>query len=196
MPVPTHKSFGPCTLNNYTMEDVEWLRNLEWNVCTASEEIGEGGTPHLQFHVTFKRSYSFAAVKKLHPRVHWEAQYCNQDNNYSRKRDSKVLIDEDRRKKKGARTDIEEIKQVVASSHSMREVVNVATSVQSVRMAELWLKYNEPKRPIDPNSIKIHWRYGPTGSFKTRYVWETHGIDNVYTPTTYKWWSGALQLVM
>lgn len=190
MPVVTHKTFGPCTLNNHTPEDIEWLRNLEWNVCTAAEEIGENGTPHLQFSVTFKRSYSFAALKKLHPRVHWEAQACTADNNYCRKRDSKLVIDEDRRKKKGARTDIENVKEVVSSTHSMRDVVNTATSVQSVRMAELWLKYNEPKRPIDPSGIQVHWRYGPTGSHKTRFVWDSHDIDEVYCPTSYKWWEG------
>ena len=114
---------------------------------TCSKEVGESGTPHLQFSVTFKRSYSLAALKKkLHERVHWEFQECAQDNNYCRKRDSELVIDRDERKK-GARTDIEEIKTVVKDTLSMKSVVEAATSVQSVRMAELWLKYNEPKRP-------------------------------------------------
>lgn len=187
MPVKTAKTFGPCTLNNYNEGDIEWLKNLECNVMTVSKEVGENGTPHLQFSVTFKRSYSLAALKKLHGRVHWEFQECVQDNNYCRKRDSELIIDRDERKKKGARTDIEEIKAVVASTHSMREVVQVATSLQSVRMAEVYLKYNEPKRPINTN-IEIHWRWGKTGVGKTRYVWEKHGVDEVFTPTTYKWW--------
>lgn len=100
-----------------------------------------------------------AALKKLHGQVHWEFQDCTQDNNYCRKRDSELIIDRDERKKKGARTDIEEIKEVVRSTHSMQQVVEVATSVQSVRMAELWLKYNEPKRPLEPKPT-IHWRWG------------------------------------
>ena len=70
----------------------------------------------------------------------------------------------------------------------MASVVEVATSTQSVRMAELWLKYNEPKRPIGLN-IEIHWRYGSSGQGKTRWVWEKHGLA-VFTPTTYKWWEG------
>jgi len=126
-------------------------------------------------------------LKKLHPRVSWREQDCKQDNNYCRKRDSELIIDRDERKKKGARTDIAEIKEVVKDTLSMKEVVQVATSVQSVRMAELWLKYNEPKRPIEP-APDIHWRWSKSGGGKTRYVWDKYGVDTVYVPTTFKWW--------
>lgn len=195
MPCETNKTFGPCTLNNYDDGDIEWLRTIEANVVTASLEVGDGefeevGTPHIQFSITFRRSYSYAALKKIHPRVSWRAQYCCQDNNYCRKRDSILVVDRDERKKKGARTDIAEIKEVVRSTNSMRAVTNAATSVQSVRMAELWLKYNEPPRAIDPVGIKIHWRWGKPGSHKTRYIWDNHPIEEVFTPTTYKWWEG------
>ena len=189
MPVKTGKTFGPCTLNNYDEGDITWLKSLECNVMTCSKEVGETGTPHLQFCITFKRSYSLAALKKLHPRVHWEFQNCPQDNNYCRKRDSELIIDRDERKKKGARSDIAIVKEVVKETLSMKEVLNVATSVQSVRMAELWLKYNEPKRPLDA-VITIHYRYGKTGSGKTRPVWELYGVDRVFTPCSYKWWEG------
>jgi len=157
---------------------------------TCSKEIGENGTPHLQFSVTFKRSYSLAALKKLHSRVHWEFQDCVQDNNYCRKRDSDLIIDIDNRKKKGARTDIEEVKDVVSSTCSMRAVMNMATSVQSVRMAELWLKYNEPPRIIDPKDIKIHVRWGRAGLGKTGEIWRKYGETGVFKPLSFKWWEG------
>lgn len=72
----------------------------------------------------------------------------------------------------------------------MREVVNHATSMQAVRMCEVYLKYNEPKRPIDPERFKVHWRYGPSQCHKTRFVWDNHPIDDVFTPISYKWWEG------
>lgn len=189
MPTKTARSFGPCTLNNYTTADVEWLKTLEVTKLTASEETGDKGTPHLQFSVTFRRPYSLTALKKLHNKVHWEFQQHTQDNNYCRKREGNLIIDKDERKQ-GQRTDIQRAKAICAETCSMREVVQSAESIQAVKMAELWLKYNEPKRPIDPDLIKVYWRWGKTGCHKTRYVWQTHGIDEVYVPTSYKWWEG------
>ena len=189
MPTQVGKTFGPNTLNNYTERDIAWLRELECTKLTCSKEVGDEGTPHLQFSITFKRTYSIAGLKKLHPRVHWEFQRCHQDNNYCRKIDSEIIIDIDNRRQ-GKRQDINVVKQVCRETLSMRAVVEEATSVQSVRMAELWLKYNEPKRPIAPELIKVFWRWGKTGLHKTRYVWDNHGIDEVYVPTSYKWWEG------
>lgn len=191
MPVKTSKTFDFTIFAEDLAEDVEWLKELEVNKITASIEVcPDTQRDHIQGQATFKRSYSYAALKKLHSYAHWEMTMCEQDANYCRKRDSKRIIDIDNRKKKGARTDIAETKEVVRSTLSMKAVVEQASSVQSVRMAELWLKYNEPKRPIDPTSIKIHWRWGKTGANKTRFIWDTHHIDEVYTPTSYKWWEG------
>lgn len=189
MPCKTAKTFGPCTLNNYTVDDIEWLERLECNVMVCSEERGEGGTPHLQFSVTFKRSYSYAALHKLHPRISWREQECKQDMNYCRKRDSKLIIDRDERKRKGARTDIDEARDTARNTASMRAVVETARSMQAVQIAEKWLVYNEPKRPLGL-PIEVHWRYGGPGIGKTRPVWDKYGESGLFTPTTYKWWQG------
>lgn len=189
MPCETHKSFGPCTLFNYNDEDIEWLRRLECNVLTCYGEIcPETGKPHLQFHITFKRAYSFKALKKLHETVSWRAQYCQQDNNYVRKRTSILLIDIDNRKKKGGRSDLDEARSTVSSTLSMREVVKNTTNCQAIRSSEIWLKYNEPVRAIQP--ITVHWYYGGTGTGKTRQVFEMHDPEEVYRPVNYKWWEG------
>jgi len=188
MPVRTAKTFGPCTLNNYDEGDIKWLEQLECNVMTCSKEVGEEGTPHLQFSVTFKRSYSLAALKKLHNRIHWEFQECVQDNNYCRKRDSELIIDRDERKKKGARTDLETAREIVKTTFSMAQVVEATPNVQAIRSSELWLKYNEPPRPVGP--IEVYWHWGPTGAGKTRAVYEKHSVEEIYRPPTFKFWEG------
>lgn len=165
------------------------MKQLECNVMVCSEETGEEGTPHLQFSVTFKRSYSLAALKKLHKGVHWEFTECAQDMNYCRKREGKLIIDRDERKKKGARTDIDEARDVARATGSMREVVEIASSMQAVSVAEKWLVLKEPKRPLGLN-IEVHWRYGPPGVGKTRPIWDKYGVEGVYTPTSHKWWQG------
>eukprot|EP00959_Pyramimonas_sp_CCMP1952_P283537 5927362-Pyramimonas_sp.AAC.1 len=122
------------------------------------------------------------------PRVHWEAQYCTQDDNYSRKRDSKVLIDKDNRKRPGERTDLQAIKRVLTETNSVRSVMPMASSSQQIQFAEQWLEYMEQPRPV--GDIEVHWRWGKTGVGKTRYVWDMHGVDEIYQPTSYKWWQG------
>lgn len=189
MPVKTSKSFDFTIYSDDLDKEIEWIRSLEVSKITVGKEIcPDTGRLHLQGKVTWKRNYSYAAVKKLHGKAHWEMTKCDQDNNYCRKRDAEPIIDIDNRKKKGQRTDIEVVKEVVRSSNSMRSVMEVATSVQSVRMAELWLKYNEPQRTLE-NPPEIHWRWGKPGVGKTRYVWEKHGHD-VFCPISYKWWEG------
>lgn len=190
MPCFTSKSWEFTIFADDLDKDVTWLKSLEFNHMVVSKEVcPETNREHLQGSVTWKRSYSLAALKKMHPNAHWEPTIAWQDKNYAKKRTSEVLIDQDNRKPKGARTDIAEVKEVVKSTCSMRSVVDVATSVQSVRMAELWLKYHEPKRPITPKP-EIHWRWGPAGVGKTRFIWDTYHIDEVYTPTSEKWWEG------
>lgn len=189
MPCQTAKTFELTIFGDLEQEEA-WLRTLEVNkLVVAKETCPETQRIHLQGQITFKRSYSYAAVKKLHSKAHWEMTMATQDANYCRKRDAEPIIDIDNRMKKGARTDIAIVKEVVKATCSMSEVVEIATSVQSVRMAELWLKYKEPKRPITPAPI-VHWRWGRAGVGKTRMVWENHSVDEVYQPTTEKWWEG------
>lgn len=180
------KTWGPCTLNNYTEDDITWLKSLEVNKMTCSKEVGEEGTPHLQFHVTFKRAYRFAGLKKLHNQVSWRIQDCPQDNNYSRKRDGELIIDVDNTKKKGARTDLQQTKEIVQSTNSMRAVCEGQFNYQCMRTAELYLKYCEQPRPIGP--IKIYWLWGESGAGKSRYPYDHH--EEVFKPINYKWWEG------
>ncbi|CAK0905796.1 unnamed protein product [Prorocentrum cordatum] len=183
------KSWGPCTLFEFTDDDVKWLDSLEVNQLLCTEEIcPTTERKHLQFHITFKRAYRLPALKKMLPRVHWEAQYCTQDDNYSRKRDSKVLIGKDNRKRPGERTDLQAIKRVLTETNSVRSLMPMASSSQQIQFAKQWLEHMEQPRPV--GDIEVHWRWGKTGVGKTRYVWDMHGVDEIYQPTSYKWWQG------
>lgn len=75
------------TLNNHTDEDVAQLHTSVFPQCdkyVVQEEVGEGGTPHLQGFLHFKSGRTFTTVKKLLPSAHIEvarnryaaAKYC------------------------------------------------------------------------------------------------------------------------
>lgn len=63
------------TLNNYSEEDeakfVALIRPLA-SYYVYGKEVGENGTPHLQFMVSFITKKRLTALKKILPRAHFE----------------------------------------------------------------------------------------------------------------------------
>lgn len=62
------------TLNNYNLNEVHILERIN-SMCTKfamQEEVGEGGTPHIQGFWVFSNARRFSALKKWLPRLHLE----------------------------------------------------------------------------------------------------------------------------
>ena len=70
------------TLNNPDLNTKEFLsdfHNLSKAVYTCGQlEIGENGTPHIQFAVHFKNARSIKSIKSLCPRAHFESSNSRQ----------------------------------------------------------------------------------------------------------------------
>jgi len=189
MPVETKKTWDYTAFYEDMDKMVEWLQELECTKHVGSHEIcPETKRPHIQGQITFRRAYSWAAIKKIFCPIHITKTICPQDANYCRKFDSTRVINVDNRKQ-GKRQDIIDAKTLVKTTNSMAQIVEQTTSYQAVRMCELWLKYKEPSRPIDFEP-EVHWRWGKTGVGKTRYVYEKHDQDEIFRPLSYKWWDG------
>jgi len=75
MPCLRFRSAGPMTLNNYTNEEMEHLRNVDTmngkiKYITFIQEIGQEGTPHLQIYAQANEKLSIKAWHEiLGPRV-------------------------------------------------------------------------------------------------------------------------------
>lgn len=66
MPIQRFRSAGPMTLNNYTDDEIEHLRNVDTmngkiKYLTFIKEIGESGTPHLQIYAQANEKLSMKA---------------------------------------------------------------------------------------------------------------------------------------
>jgi len=74
--VPKAKHWAGCTLNNYTAQDeakfIVLIQPLA-DYYVYGREVGDSGTPHLQFMVCFKKQTSLTACLKIH-KCHWEVK--------------------------------------------------------------------------------------------------------------------------
>lgn len=172
-------------MNNWTPLELDNI--LHWDVTrmAVAEESGEDGTPHLQGFVTFQRSYRLAALKKLQPRAHWEVSLTS-DWNYENKGDNVVHRIDNR--KQGKRKDLDEAYDDAEAGKPLKAYASERRpGYQSLRLYErLSSLYSKP-RPIGP--IAAEWYFGPTGSGKTKAVYDRYGGD-VYRVLSDKWWDG------
>lgn len=178
------------TTNNYSAEDV--IRVEEVATLTSylvyGKEIGEKGTPHLQGYMYFDNAKSFSKIQKIMPKgTHLEvakgsadqaSTYCKKDQDY--KEFGTIPA-------QGKRNDISLIKDEITKGGGMEQIIEIATNYQTLRTAELLLKYVERKRNYKPNVV---WIYGESGTGKTKTAYEA--IPNAYrkSNSTGKWWDG------
>jgi len=181
------------TINNYSNDEWASLPKLyEENYASyliAGKEMGEEcKTPHIQGYVYFNgRGYGMSAAHKLpglaraalivaRGDAHANQKYCSKQGEF---------IELGKPPKKGARSDITEIKEIIGKGGNMREVIAQATSYQALKTGELLLKYQKaPERP----DIKVYWYHGDTGSGKTRTAIKEAGEDYWMSSKNLKWW--------
>lgn len=87
------KSRAYCfTINNYTDEEIGTLEQ-EFTLAVdyaMQEEVGKEGVTHLQGFIRYKNPRSFASMKKLCPRAHWEkTRSCKASKLYCSKEDTR-----------------------------------------------------------------------------------------------------------
>ena len=185
------KTWGPNTLNNYTDADIDLLKSWSSDVTRmiVSKEVGEEGTPHLQFSITFKTAKRLPAMKKLHAKVHWEIANSEVDVFlYCKKAESEVVVDIDNRVQ-GKRRDVDLAYDAVVNKKTRAEFYQDRPSFQAIRVYEkVSVDMHEPEGWV-PKTIE--WFYGATGTGKTRAAWERYGAS-LYVVTNIRWFDGYI----
>jgi hypothetical protein len=176
------------TVNNWEAEHVEITKKLDYKYLIIGDEIAPTtGTPHLQCYVYFNNARTWSSMKKKLPfgnnimKANGNAKsnqtYCSKE---------KVLFEGGEIPRQGKRNDIEVCRDLVKDGGNMREVTDICTSMQGVRIAEIWLKYHEKPRDWKPD---IFWFWGPPGSGKTREAFDMCR-DPWVSGKDLKWWEG------
>jgi len=179
------------TYNNYTPDILQKHKDIDAAyLIIGMETAPTTGTPHLQCYGYFKTLKSKSQMIKLtgggqHMQVpdgKPEAQkaYCSKEEYYEK----------GELPSPGKRTDIDKMKELVKSKASVKEIYEQATSYQALRFAMAGIPLFQEKRTTKP---EILWRWGVSGVGKTRWVYDTYKIDDVYVKDTSKWWDGYEQ---
>lgn len=174
------------TINNPTDIDYSEVLTLPYSYLVMGEEVGENGTPHIQGYVEFKKQMGFNAIKKLVPRMHFEArkgtakeaaQYCMKDGDYTEYGELS---------NQGKRNDLTYIKKEVTEKGRIKPILGDIWNLQQLKFAEGLLQYSDARRN-GGNMVDVQWIWGPTGSGKTRYAVEYfENLDEEY----YVWKKG------
>jgi len=177
------------TLNNYTAEEEKLIKDVECRFIIYGKEIGEKtNNRHLQGYIQFTNARTLTAVKRsISKRAHLEVARGSSEDNvaYCSKQDKEPFTKGDI-KKQGKRTDLEDVKEMITDGATMRDIIPSCNSIQSVRMAEITLKYFERKRNTKPY---VEWYFGATGTGKSKTAYEK--LDDPYTCLdTISWWEG------
>ncbi len=146
-----------------------WKRLSEPD-CTRKLMIAKEIAPnmlnlHGQARVSFNCPHSFVYVTKLFASLHVEVTKATDDWSYFLKFDSEILIDVDNRKQ-GQRNVFKQQLEVIKNGGTVRDCMELpGANYQSVRAAELLMKYHEPPRPQAPRTVQYtpptEWSWTP-----------------------------------
>lgn len=163
------------TLNNYSEQEYEALCAIDQErtpYLILGKETGETGTPHIQGHAYFRTKISAQRAKAiLGSRVHLEVardpcrsiEYCKKDGDYVEMGSAPI--------KRGKRSDLEQVKQLLDGGASIGSVAQTHFGLWC-RYSSMFERYaNGISRSREhPPTVIIYW--GPTGTGKTRRVYE------------------------
>jgi hypothetical protein len=199
--------------NNYTEDDIKFFEKLaeECKYLVFGKEVGESKTPHLQGYVEFANARSGKSMKKLHNgKTHWEvrvgtpvqaASYCKKGEQSHDEWDDKgikgenygkcaIIFEKGKLPKQGTRTDLDDVADLIIEGASTKEVAHTFPTT--------YIKYHKgiealKSKMFDARSVKpkVIWRWGLTGTGKTRGAFESH--NSCYIKDGTQWWDGYEQ---
>jgi len=178
------------TWNNYSEDALIMLSEIVCEYVVYGKEIAPTtGTPHLQGFIKFKNDRSVKAVRKLFLGASIKPCFSSDVNNVNYCTKENDFVERGTRPTgQGKRSDLDIIRDLIQEDPKMRKVVNVATSYQSVKMAEQILKYHEKPRNW---KCEVYWFWGSTGTGKSETAYEMCDPNDTYTAmSTAKWFDG------
>lgn len=179
------------TLNNYSDEDYENILKWDCKYLIVGQEGNEiGSTPHLQGYVVFGSMKRLAAMKKLHPRAHFEvargtssqnSKYCSKEGLFEEvgemPQDDGGVAEKERWKR---------ARDIVQSGGDLEGIPDDIFIRYYRTLKEI--KKDFMKKVEDAEDVTGEWYYGPPGAGKSRKAREQ--FPGAYLKMQNKWWDG------
>ncbi len=123
------------------------------------------GNPHHQGYVYFATPHRFSRLAGLLPGAHLEtAKGTAEENKKYCSKDDDVQFEEGVLPTQGRRTDLADMRKLVADGANLLQVHEQAANFQQVQFARSYMILIEPRRDW---KTKVNWYYGPTGTGKS-----------------------------
>nr|WET17323.1 replication associated protein [Bidens cyclovirus-like] len=184
------------TLNNFTVDEFNNLRSPpEWvSYLVFQHERGNEGTDHLQGYLELAGRYRMSRLRDFLPRAHWEPRRGSQAQAiaYCSKADTRVdgpwtvgIFEETRA---GQRKDLDELALRAYSGtetlHSLQEAYPGHCLRYRKSIKEALLDHRRKLAKTIQRDLEVVILWGDPGTGKTRSVYESEGMSNVYTLNT------------
>lgn len=181
------------TINNYTSEDVQYVREVifpQTKYAIYGEEIApETGTPHLQGFLLFASNQRFSKMKKLLPKAHLEYSYGTPATNkvYCSKggafiEHGECPLDKGEGEKKRWTDALQAAKEGRVDDIDAQIVMCHYSTIKRIRMDYM-------EKPADLDAPCGTWIYGLAGSGKSHRARQLAGAS-MYVKPLNKWWDG------
>lgn len=183
-------------INNPTPTDEFGVKHLfkkaEYGIC--SREVGSQGTPHLQGYIRLSTPLSLQAMKKSLPRANLQvAGGSDLENKTYCSKDGDILIEVGTMSEQGRRNDLKEIAMLIKNKEiSMQELMFEYPDMY-LRYSRSFEKMFAAVLPMRETLPEVHWRWGKSGTGKTRYVIEKFERSEIYIKDGTSWWDNYRQ---
>jgi len=176
------------TCNNYTQADYDAVKALKYKYLIIGFEVGDSGTRHLQGYLELPSQLTFSSLSKKIPKFHLEHRKgtAQQASDYCKK--GGEFDEYGKLSHQGQRNDINSVCASISQGKSFEDILDEATSYQSLQIAKVAMPYKEPKRDWVPF---VYWYWGPPGTGKTHAAFNSHPDTRVHKQAgSTKWWQG------
>ena len=181
-------SFTPAKYNDWKEMDVH-THNIKYFVFQMEET--KEGKQHIQGYIEFINPCKFEHIKRVlgDQTLHIENRQgtADQARAYCMKAESRVKppIEHGEFKGQGYRSDIKMLYKLLKEGKKPMEIADIMPGTYMKYYKAVDRVYNDLQSDKEGTytEVDVHVLYGDAGAGKTRYVYDTHGIKNVYRLT-------------